>query len=565
LGLSGRLILLVAASLIPMIAIQAYTQFDLRRAREDELRTNVLQMAQRVASEEQRVIEGIRQLLETLVELKEIRSGDAQGCASLFAQVRRRFEGIQAFAVTAKDGTIFCLSTPTSDKTAGSLADRAYFQQAMQSGAFAVGQYSIGKFTHRRVQSFALPYLDLNGERGGVVAISLSLDWLATQFDATHWNDDQIFSIVDRDGTVLVRQPNYEGTVGKKLPTDLWALAASAAAPTTRESSATFDSVARIIGFIPPKIGPGGLCVAVGISRASAFADLNAATWRAAFWTLVATLAALVVAVLFGERLIRRPIGRLVATTRQWRAGNYKARAALGGSSEVEQLGEAFDDMAQVVEQSLAHKDLLLRELSHRVMNSLQAIASLLSLQGRSMRDAEARNHFTNAVARINSMALAYRRMQSAGGVETVEFAAFLRELCHDLSRSMMRGTNACTVEADPVVLVPDQATLLALIVNELVTNALKHGSGALARVTVRLHCGPAGCRLAVRNAGALPADYDPSVNRGFGMQMVSRLARQLHGTLEAGSTNGETEFAVTFEPRAPQPTTLTAATAEVA
>src|SRR5215212_9332683 len=145
--------------------------------------------------------------------------------------------------------------------------------------------------------------------------------------------------------------------------------------------------------------------------------------------------------------------------------------------------------------------------------------------------------------------------MQTAGGVETFDFAAFIRELCEDLQRSMMLADNHCVVEADPILLGPDQAMPLALIVNELITNAVKHGGGAHSGVTVKLGRSSEGCRLAVRNQGTLPAGYRPESSRGFGMRMVTSMVDQLGGRLETASMAGETEFAVTFQPKIQQPT----------
>jgi two-component sensor histidine kinase len=108
-------------------------------------------------------------------------------------------------------------------------------------------------------------------------------------------------------------------------------------------------------------------------------------------------------------------------------------------------------------------------------------------------------------------------------------------------------------VNADPVLLSPEQAMPLALVVNELVTNAIKHG-GPDPAITVRLGRSSEGCRLAVRNRGSLPPGYDPAVTKGFGMRMVRSTVGQLGGRFEAASMGDETEFAVTFQPTVAQP-----------
>ncbi len=104
----------------------------------------------------------------------------------------------------------------------------------------------------------------------------------------------------------------------------------------------------------------------------------------------------------------------------------------------------------------------------------------------------------------------------------------------------------------------------LALVVNELVTNAIKHG-GQEPAIIVKLGRSSEGCRLAVRNRGDLPPNYNPAATKGFGMRMVRSTVAQLSGHLEAASMGGETEYAVTFKPSVPQPTLFTVVNGEQA
>jgi two-component sensor histidine kinase len=558
-SLSMRLLLLVAAVLGPLIAVEGYLQLDLRRSREIEVRAQVQQTAARVAAQEEQVIEGVKQLLRTLVELNEIRDRDAAGCTRLLENIRPHFEGFLAFVVTDTEGGAFCVTTPPTPTAIGKigLGDRNYFIEAMRTGSFAAGTYSRGRFTHKNMQAFALPYLDRAGKPGGIVGLSLDLDWLGNQFDGAQWTDRQALVIADRNGTILVRRPHEEGYIGKPVAAEIWDRARQLQTPSSIDITSVADGQPRIAGIVPPSAGPAGMFIAVGVNRAAAFHDLEAAVRGAGIATGLAVLASLAFAWLFGRKLIKEPVEALLATSRQWRNGDYTARSGMTGSSDIQELGHSLDEMAEALEEALRHKDMLLRELSHRVMNSLQTIAGLFALQGRQLTDPDAKKQFSNAVRRINSVALAYRRMQAEAGVELIDFAEFLRELCADLHRSMMSESLPYIVEADPVILGTDQAMPLALVVNELVTNALKHGTGEVP-VTIKLGRSNNGCRLAVRNGGALLPHYDPAATTGFGMQMVNRIVSQLNGKLEASTMGGETEFAITFVPKEPQPTILT-------
>jgi two-component sensor histidine kinase len=211
--------------------------------------------------------------------------------------------------------------------------------------------------------------------------------------------------------------------------------------------------------------------------------------------------------------------------------------------------------MADEVESALKYKDVLLRELNHRIMNSLYSISALMRHQARSVQEPGAARLLEQAVTRIDGIALAYRRMQAVRGVETIEFAPFLEELCREISSSLMAPSTTCAVRADPLSLSPERAISLSLVVNELLTNAIKHGTPG-APVAVTLDYRPGQCRLAVRSRGSLPADYNVEQERGFGTKMVSLVAAQLRGTLSVNQDEGEVEFAITFppEPRAGEP-----------
>lgn len=559
-SLRRRLFVPVLTALLPIIAIETYNQVQLRAAREQEIRTSAIDQARRVAAEQERIIDGVRNVLNTLAVLNSIRGEEATACNGLFKLIRPHFEGFQALVAARSDGTPFCATyddvLPANIRM-NSVADQHFFQQAMKNNRFVVGDLYFEPNGATYVFPLAMPILDNAGKPSGVVYVNYSLKWLAYHLKGAQWNEGQAFAVIDGSGKVLIRLPDWERYVGRPTPPDTWERIKSANIPFDFEARSSWDGVVRIIGVIPPSLGPGGQTIAVGLSRETAFSALNAATLRGVLVILLGALLALWLAWIIGMRLVRTPIEGLLETTRKWRQGDFKARAKLSGKTELGQLGEAFDAMATDLERALHYKDLLLRELSHRVMNSLQTISALFGLQARSMRDLEARQKFNEAVGRINSIALAYRRMQAADGVEAIDFADYLRELCADIEKSLMPERHGCRVDADSILLGPQQASSLSLIVNELVTNAIKHGDGD-APVDVKFGRSAEGCRLAVRNSGVLPADYDPAKGPGFGMQMVTMLTKQIGGRLDVSCMAGETEFSVTFTPTVPQPPQLT-------
>src|SRR3954453_4768109 len=103
-----RLFVLVAVALLPAIAIQAYNEFVLRRAREVEVQNQALSLARLSAAEQQQIVQGIRQVLIAMSELPSIKTRDSQACNAYLAAMQRRFPGFIAFLVTDMKGWSFC-------------------------------------------------------------------------------------------------------------------------------------------------------------------------------------------------------------------------------------------------------------------------------------------------------------------------------------------------------------------------------------------------------------------------------------------------------------------------
>ena len=553
-SLRRRLFLPVVAALLPIVAIEAYNQADLHATRGREVRERAIDQARRVAAEQQRIVDGVRNVLSTLVVLNSVRAQETARCNGLFAAILPNYEGFDSLVATRADGTPFCAASANEGAPAEALTvgDRPFFKEAMKKEVFAIGGFARVPGIGTPVFHIAVPYFDRANRPRGVVYVGYDLKSLANRLSGSQLTEDQTLSVIDRDGIILVRQPGWEDHVGRPIAHEFWKRLTTATMPFDFEASSPVDGVTRIFGVIPPALNAGSFAISIGLNREAAFAPLNAANLRESLVIAGGTLFAFLLAWLIGLRLVRAPIEGLLETARRWRGGDLAARTNLSGPSELEQLGEAFDAMAGDLQRAMRAKDMLLRELNHRVMNSLQTISALFSLQARTLRDPDAREKFNDAVSRINSIAVAYRRMHTSGGVEAVDFSEFLRELCADISRSLLPEENACRVTSEAIMLGSQQASSLALIVNELVTNAVKHGDANTPIEVTFTQSGDV-CRLSVRNGGALPPDYDPSDQSGFGMKMVKMLADQIDGRFEVASADGYTEFVVAFAPAAPQ------------
>jgi PAS domain S-box-containing protein len=201
---------------------------------------------------------------------------------------------------------------------------------------------------------------------------------------------------------------------------------------------------------------------------------------------------------------------------------------------------------------SLREKVALLSEVHHRVKNNLQLICSLLSLQADRIKDPSARDVLADSRNRVRSMALVHENIYRAGSFASVPLAGQLESLCAHLIRGYLGSRSRIELRARlaDVTLDLDRAVPVMLIVNELVSNALKHAfpDERAGCVSVELLALP-GARysVAVTDDGVgLPPNFDPRLVPSLGLQLVADLTQQLDGTLAVRSDGGTT-FTLTF------------------
>jgi chemotaxis family two-component system sensor kinase Cph1 len=255
-------------------------------------------------------------------------------------------------------------------------------------------------------------------------------------------------------------------------------------------------------------------------------------------------LLAAVVAMLGTHLTVVRPIRELDKFVDALSRGDFESRppSQIHGVKEVRSLGEHFEAMARSLGQrqsqlieALQQKELLLKEVNHRVKNSLQLVASLFGLQRATIKDPETRRQFEEAGRRINTVAQIHQRLYQDENVDRVAFDKFLSELCADLNAAA-GGKQPLVCDAEPCHLPTDKVIPAALIANELITNAFKYSYPTGATGMIRVQCRQEidSVVLSVSDDGVpLPAEFDPATSTGLGMKLMVGLAKQLRGTLE--------------------------------
>lgn len=219
-------------------------------------------------------------------------------------------------------------------------------------------------------------------------------------------------------------------------------------------------------------------------------------------------------------------------------------------------IGVAYDVTAQ--HSLLQQREIMLREVNHRVKNSLQLVSSLLSLQQSGSGDEQLRDQLGQADRRIMTIARIHEHLyRSSEPISTIEFGSYLRNLCGDLQASIAGERDIrVDVDADAADLPTDRVVSLALIVNELVTNAAKYAfvdqpSGQI-EVTFRAGAGGSGRLTIADNGRGLPDGYRIDGHVGLGMKVVAGLVRNLHARLEIGTDGFGARFTIVCAPARP-------------
>lgn len=200
----------------------------------------------------------------------------------------------------------------------------------------------------------------------------------------------------------------------------------------------------------------------------------------------------------------------------------------------------------------LAAKDLLVREVDHRVRNSLMLLYGLVMLQHKHVADhPELRQYLEQLGTKVLAISRVHERLYRSGSNDTLEIGAYLDELCTDLASTFLPSEEraAVRVEAPQIEVAAEQALWLGLIVTEFVINALKFAQPrADSPAIVTLQPGAAEWRLIVADHGAgLPEGFDPKGSKGLGMQVILLLVQQLRGRLMIDAAWSGARFIIAF------------------
>jgi signal transduction histidine kinase len=345
-SLRARLSLVVLLAILPAMGLILYTAWDQRRLASDEVRGNALRLVRLAASNQERSIAAVREVLVALAHIHEVHGGDRAACARLLTRLMKQYPDFLNFGAAKPDGEIFCSGLPTRGPI--NAAHRAWFRRALQGRDFSIGEYQIGSITHRPTINFSYPMLDGGGHVRAVLFAAVGLSSLNQLAAEIQLPEGGTLTVFDRLGTILARHPNPDRWLGLALPEAPLVKAVLRQKAEGTAEAAGVDGAERLYAFSLVRNAPeAGMYVAIGLSKQVAFAGVDRALRRNLAALGLVTLLALGAAWVVGDLFVGRPVKALVEATRRMSRGDLGARTGLpDGRGELSHLAQAFDEMA---------------------------------------------------------------------------------------------------------------------------------------------------------------------------------------------------------------------------
>lgn len=588
-SLRVRLVLFLLLVALGALGIMLSEAMHTRQREMAKTEAQVLALTRLTADNQAKLIAGARDLLMSLARLPELQGDDRLACHTLLAQLQDLYPNYTGFGLANLNGDLVCSSYVLTEPI--NVADRLWFKRVLATNSFAVGEYQVGRLINKPVLAFGYPVRDAAGQIQAVLSTGLDLSTPNRLVTSSLLPDQAVLVVVDHDGIILTRDPDPQKWIGRPLPDKpiIQALLRQGGGVT---QATGVDGITRLFAYTPvPGTGGTGMYLGVGLTPDVAFAEINQALVRNLTWLGATAFLALVILWVGTDMLILRRVEALVNAAQRLRH-DLTARTGLQhGGDEFGQLARAFDEMAAALQQHevnwmrlhaaeqqvrleaeaevtarkqaeaqlqdlLAEKEVLLREVHHRVKNNLQAITNLLYLQSNAVQEELARQVLRESQNRIKSIALIHEKLYQSRELARLDFGEYLPGLICQLVSSYVSdpSTIQLKIEVGDITVDVDQAITLGIITNELVSNSLKHAfpgdreDGLVNEIRVELRAETAEQRvLTISDNGiGLPETLDLARSSSLGLQLVAMLVSHMQGTIES-ERNGGTVFRIRF------------------
>lgn len=559
-SLRTRLAFTLALALALPVALgigQGYYNYRDQRAAAER---NLVQTARLVTAEYQSLMANAHKVLTTLVAQPDVSNLAMPACGTALRNALALLPEYDLALAIDGSGTIRCGSRDVDRRIV--VRDWPWFQRVMQGAGFIAADFEPNAVIDRRALVAAIPVQNASGRRTGALALFINLDMLGTLSEHRDSATPTYLTILDPNGNEL---PLTEAA--PLIPPDIRRTLVTEGRRQEIMVHRNVNRQGRETMFVVSALPFTDLFAVLAQPSQSIFAWLGVKLAADVVPPLLIWLVAIGTAGLAMHRLVLRwmlQLRRLVMQSLYGQNVDHGALRFEEAPQEVKELADSFVTMMQTIDarnaqlkDAVAHRDMLIKEIHHRVKNNLQIISSLLNLQSRSLRDDAARETFLGLQGRVNALALIHRSLYETQEQEVVELQGFIGALCHQMEE-LVGGRQIYILSDVPrYVVTAETAVTLAMLVTEVVTNATKHAfkDRKNGRVLVELIEGTdsAPTKLIVSDNGSggfsmeNASDAAPAAGQGLGRELIKGYVRQLHGEMTVEQRNG-TRVVIAFQ-----------------
>ena len=349
---------MVVLAVIPALVLTLFVGIKQKRQAAEQANREYLNVTKMVASEQERVLSGTKQLLGVLVHLPEVRSLDPVLCDPLLASLLKNNPLYANFGVVDRNGMLTCSALPFSNPINDT--DRMWFRRATETRSFAVGDYVVSRTAHFPTLHCACPFFDDEGNILGVAFAALDLRWESQLLASAHLPEGTVATLLDSSGNILARSADPGKWVGQSVTDTPFIRSVLTRQKEGTAESPGIDGVIRLYAFTPLKESGGSIVgyLILGIPPDMAYANSNRMMVRSLiFLGAVGAFAVLAAWVFTGAFVLRRTRDLLAAVNRL-RAGDLTSRTEPDDQfGEFTDLAIAFDEMADTLERRIAELD----------------------------------------------------------------------------------------------------------------------------------------------------------------------------------------------------------------
>ena len=271
-NLKSRLMLLVLIALAPVVLLILYSDVKHRRSIETDIRNDVSNLSFFAKDNLNKFFDTTRLLLITLSQTAEVQKGSHSSISAFFRNLHKYYPDYVNIGMADLKGNLVCSALPM--KKPVNSANLFWFQQAVRTQDFSIGEYQIGRIAGMPVLVLSRPVFDEEGKMKSVIYLSIKLDWLKRLVTDIKLPEGYAFVITDQKGTILSRHPEPDKWTGKLIP-EAPLINALLSQKNGIVEIAGMDGVKRIQSFSTAGYGENYIYVAVGMSKEAAFKEIN--------------------------------------------------------------------------------------------------------------------------------------------------------------------------------------------------------------------------------------------------------------------------------------------------